>query len=659
MRTGTLGIVAVLVWLGGRALGQAEGPRTQVSTPPPVRQGPPPPLVLGQRVRQERARQTDLATVVVVRDGVSYLAAIRAWTPGVRFPVLIDDGTLAGREDIARFVRGYAANRVVRWSSPGAKPGFEVTVQDLIDTVELAWGVPGAEVDKGGGSDTLHGAWTQLGHTPPGIVVVSPSDGAWTAGVALAAARGQILMTTGMKSGVDRAASPEEADGLCREIEGVAARSGYPWRGVADELDAVTLCVSVPNRILKAPGEFLAMTDRVGRLGAGVVANERWAWAGQIFGTPAHAGYMAMCGVFMEPRGAWVFDGYPEVAPWTGFSGKAAGKVLGEAKVPCEVMASPRNDAEAWRARGARPVNAGLIFVNTKGNDDFFELNPGRGLPGDVPELVVPAAAAVVHSWSATNIGNRDRLGGRWLERGVFCYAGSVHEPFLGAFVPTPNAAGRMLAGAPFGAALRLDNGPLWKIAIFGDPLFTLGATGQRSMDSPTLGGLAPIDDGLREALSKGDLEASVRILLLQGRDDAIEKVMDAVLGDPAQRLTTAAACDAVLPVFRASRNDLVWRVFAKGGTQAEQEPALRDALWLSVEPLLRGAPDRAMLALLERAFRHEQASRDLGSLGKALARLDGVEAARAMFERIKSGTSDKGLRDAMIRMANSPPETW
>jgi hypothetical protein len=616
-------------------------------------------LVLGQRIRQERTQQTDLATVVIVRDGASYLAAIRAWTPRVRFPVLIDDGTLAGREDIARFVRGYAANQVVRWGVPGAKPGFDATAQDLFDTVELAWGVPDAEMDKGGASENLIATWKKLKHTPPGIVVVSTGDGAWTAGVALAAARGQILMTTGVKLGIDRAAALEEADGLCREIEGVAARSGYTWRDIADDLDAVTLCLGAPNRLLKGPGEFLAMTDRVGRLGSGLEAKERWAWAGQIFGTPAHAAYMAMCGIFMEPHGAWVFDGYPETQPWTAFSGKAAAKVIGEVKLPCEVMAAPRNDAEAWQARAARPVNAGLIFVNTKGNDDFFELNPGRGLPGDVPELVVPAAAGVVHSWSATNIGNRDRLGGRWLERGVFCYAGSVHEPFLGAFVPTPNAAGRLLAGGPFGAALRLDNGPMWKIAIFGDPLYTLGANGRRSLDSPKLDGSVAVDNGLRDALSKGELETSIQILLLQGRDDAIEKVIDAVLGDATQHLTTGAACDAVLPVFRASRNDLVWKVFAKGGAQAEHDPVLRDALWLSAEPLLKGAPEGAMLALLERAFRPDQAWRDLGWLGKALARTQSVDAARAMFERVKNSTSDKGLRDALIKMANSPPESW
>lgn len=640
----TLGTMLVLGWFGEVAGAQ----------PAPAA---PPALLLGERIRNERNAQTDLATLVVVPDAASYLAAIRAWTPKVRFPVLIDDGTPSGREEIARFVRGFGPGQVVRWSLPGNKA--DVKPQDLFDTVEAAWGVPDADMDKVGVSEKLLEAWKKAGHTPPGIVVVSASDGAWTAGVALAAARGQILMTTAMHNGIDRAASPEEADGLCREIEGVAARSGYAWRGLGDDLDAITLCMSLPNRLLKNQGEFLAMTDRVGRLGAGLTASERWGWAGQIFGTPSHAAYMAMCGIFIEPRGAWLFDGYDDTNPWNTFDATLAGKVLAQAKVASEVMDKPRNGAADWKARAARPIDAGLILVNTKGNDDFFDLNPGRCVPGDVPELSRPAIAGIVHSWSATNIGNRDRLGGRWLERGVFCYAGSVHEPFLGAFVPTPNAAGRLLAGGPFGAAMRLDNAPLWKVAIFGDPLFTYGATGQRSLAPPALAGATGIDTGLRDMLTKGDLESAIRVLLMQGRDDAITKIVEVVLNDPAEHLSAAGACDAVLPVFRMGRNDLVWRIFAKGSPLAEKNPALRDALWLSVHPLLEGSAERAMLAVLEHALRPEQAGADAILLGKTIARVVNLDAARGMFERVKASTTDKGLRDAMSRAISSPPSAW
>lgn len=636
-------------------MGQSPQPGAGQAGPPG--QALPPPVVLGQRLRHSRNAQHDLSTVVVVPDSESYLAAISAWTPTTRFPVLIDDGSRVGREDVARFVRGYQPLRVVTWAKPGSKPVHLATLEELQGVVAKVWGAEKADGTPGQ-TETI-AAWKKLGHTPPGLVVVGADDTAWTAAVALAAGRGELLLGTKVKGPVDRACSPDEADVLSREVEAAAAASGYSWRGLGDDLEAVTLCAGVPNRIIKGPNDFFAMTDKIGRLGDGLAAKERWAWAGQIFGSPGHAAYMAMCALFIEPRGAWLFDGYEDGPPWNQFSCREAAKVLGQVKLPCEVIGPPGNDLARWQGRAARPVEAGLILVNTKGNDDFFDLNKGRAVPGDVPQLTLPAAVSMVHSWSASNIGRRDRLAGRWLERGVFCYAGSVSEPYLQAFVPTPNVCGRMLAGAPFGASLRQDNAPLWKIAIFGDPLFSLGATGKRVGDDPPLAGVRSIDESLRDMLTQGDLDRAVRVLLTQGRDDAVTKVAEAVLNDPTQKLSPEAASDCVLPAFRMSRNDLVWKIFARGGSVALHDPTLLDALWLSTKPLLEGHADGALFGLMEHALRPDQAARDAGVLGRAILQVQGIDAAQAMFQRIKNATNDPALKEAMGRAANSPPESW
>lgn len=652
-----LGLVLVQ-FAGTRVFAQPAGgaPPSEPGPAPAAGQALPPPMVLGLRLRQSRNAQFDLATVVVVPDSESYLAAISAWTPTTRFPVLIDDGTRVGREDIARFVRGFGPVRIVRWNKQDAKAVFEPSLAQMQSVVAKVWG---AEDSEKAGEPSMIAAWKKVGHVPPGVVVVAAGDTAWTAGVALAAGRGQLLMATSLKGPVDRVASVEEADGICREVEKAAEASGYSWRGVSDELEAVTLCAGVPNRILKGPNDFYALTDKVGRLGDGLQAKDRWAWAGQIFGTPSHAAYLAMCALFVQPRGAWLFDGYEDGPPWNTFSARTAARVLEQAKIPSEVIGPPGNDAARWRGRAARPIDAGLILVNTKGNDDFFDLNKGRGVPGDVPELNVPAIVSMVHSWSATNIGRRDRLAGRWLERGVFCYAGSVSEPYLQAFVPTPNACGRLLSGAPFGASLRLDNAPLWKIGIYGDPLFALGNTGQRRADTPALEGATSIDDGLRDMLTQGDLGRAVQVLLMQGRDDAVAKVAEAVLNDPSQNLTPEAASDCVLPAFRSSRNDLVWKIFARGGSVALHDPTLLDALWLGARPILESRADGALLGLMEQALRPDQAARDAGELGRAIMRVQGLDAARGLFQRVKNSTTDQGLKDAMSRAENAAPESW
>src|SRR5215470_9814654 len=64
----------------------------------------PPHLLLAARVESVRQRLPVIKTVVIVPDAASYIAAIGSWTLPGRFPVLIDDGSWNGQQDIARFV---------------------------------------------------------------------------------------------------------------------------------------------------------------------------------------------------------------------------------------------------------------------------------------------------------------------------------------------------------------------------------------------------------------------------------------------------------------------------------------------------------------------------------------------------------------------------
>src|SRR5947207_14863192 len=73
-------------------------------------------VLLGQRVLQVQHAATVCNTVVIVGDSSSYVRAISGWTPGRRFPVLIDDGTPAARDDIARVVRAFKPAHVVRFA---------------------------------------------------------------------------------------------------------------------------------------------------------------------------------------------------------------------------------------------------------------------------------------------------------------------------------------------------------------------------------------------------------------------------------------------------------------------------------------------------------------------------------------------------------------
>ncbi|MCE7974691.1 MAG: hypothetical protein DYG92_10290 [Leptolyngbya sp. PLA1] len=595
---------------------------------------------------------------MIVRDRESYLAAISGWKPDLRYPVLIDDGTPESRELIGLFSRGFQPARTVRWARPGPPPaqGWKPDRAEVEAAVAMSWGLPADQATCA----ALHAAWKSGGYEPPGLVLLHESDPAWTAGAALAAGRGQVLVFIQAAQGVDRVISQPEADQIARACEDAAEASGWSWRTLGDALDAITLCLNTPNRLDKPKGEFLAMTDRTGRLGEGAAAGPRWAYSGQVFGGPSRAAYVAMCSLFLHPRGAWLFDGYPTTSPWDQFDATKAGELLTRAGLATEVIDAPRAGARDWRLRAARPVDAGLILVNTKGNDDFFDLEPGQCKPGDVPLLSTPAFANIVHSWSASNAGNRDRLAGRWLERGAFCYAGSVHEPYLQAFIPTPVLAGRLLGGGAVGACIRSDDAPLWKITLLGDPLFTLGRPVARDTTTPLpLPDAVDADAGLREALTRSRFEEGLTTLLICGRDADAARLAEALLSQADAPIDAATARLCVLPLARAGRNDLVWRAYARCDRDSQRDPALRDVLWLTSLPLLEGSPDSALLDLLRSNLRHDMPGRDARTLAAGWRNRHGVGEALTMLEALRDETQNGEYRRQIQDVLGSPPDSW
>ncbi|CAG0963196.1 hypothetical protein PHYC_00840 [Phycisphaerales bacterium] len=650
MRSGALGLLL------GLAVAQAQPPAPQ---PPP--QGIPPQVKLGQRVEATRRAASASETLIIVRDAASYIEAISRWTPTRRFPVLIDDGTLESRDHIALFARAFAPKQTLRWSKDGnteapfSEAGFaRIDVTALTTAQSRAWGLVGEHPSD----EALLAHWKASGHQPPGVVVIGLDDPAWTAGLALAAGRGQPLVFVKARQGIDSTFGAPETDALLRAIELGAESTGLPWRGLGDSLDAVTLCLNTPNRY-DTGKEALAMSDRIGRLGDAATPTQRWAWCGQIFGSPARAAYWAMCSLFLQPDSSWVFDGYPDTPPWNTFDGAKVADYSKRVGFNTELLDSPRGGAADWRARVARPVGAGLIFVNTKGNDDFFDLEPGQCKPGDVPILSTPAAAVFVHSWSALSAGKRDRICGRWLERGVFLYMGSVHEPFLQGFVPTPVVAARLLSGAPFGAAVRNEPAPWWKITVLGDPLYTVGPMAKRVADAPIFDGARDVQEHLRDLLTAEDFSPAMTAMSLAGRDADVARLASALIATRPHKLTPEVAACAVLPLFRAGETADVWKAFARLAPASQRDPIYRDALWLSAGPLLDGRPDEPLLTLLKANTRSYQGLRDAMLLARAWQSTLGMDSALAMLRDIRARLPDAKSQEELDLATRAPPEGW
>jgi hypothetical protein len=660
-------------WVVPIALVACSGSPADAQPPDAARSAPsapseptlPPQLQLGNRILKSLEDVRVIPTIVLVSDAESYLAALAAWTPTRRFPILIDDGSARSAEDIARFARAFQPESIVTWSSNPDAPPLDGGVSDLADfsvfelgelrgVVARAWGQPAGASDA-----ELIAHWKSLRATPPGVVVVRAGDPAWTAGVALAAARGQPIVQADVAGGVDAIWSRQQADDFCSRLEAATDALTLSWRALGDDIDAVTLACNTPAKVLKAGSESLATTDRVGRLSGGVELPQRWAWAGQVHGDAREANWRAMCALFMTHTKGWLFDGYPDKAPWNTYDCTKAGDAMKQIGMQAEVLDTPKQSAADWRARAVRPVDADLLFVNTKGNADSFDLEPGQCKAADVPILSRPAALHIVHSWSAFVPGNRDLLSGRWMERGVYFYVGSVNEPYLSAFLQTPVVVARMCSGAPWGSAVRIDNGPWWKIAVFGDPLtvFQRGLARAQSAEVP-LQNTRGVAERMRTALKEKQLEVALRLMVMRGMDKEAVTIAAVAMRDEPALATPALMELAVLPAFRRQDHDALFDFYAQLDSTRAARPDLRDALWLAASPRLQRPGDK-LLGLLRANLRGGTIARDALAVAAAWPSVHQSPSPAELVEQIKRELTDKAQIDALEQAAKQPVSAW
>jgi hypothetical protein len=615
----------------------------------------PPPARLGARAEVVRRAWPVIAVVVVVPDADSYIEAVGAWTPRGRFPVLIDDGTVEAREQIGRFVRGFEPRAVMRWKGQGLREGSR---QERIErAVYRVWSASlpdEAEPPKIESMQEVVARWMKLGVTPPGLVAADAEDPAWPAALALSAGRMQPIAWVKTEGNVNATMSMEQFGALAEQVESACGRLGLQWRDLGDQLDAVTVCLNAPAKVMGPENAPLALTDLLARHDGeqGRAKGARWAWTGQVFGDEAESAYRAMSALFVMPGRAWLFDGYPSVDPWTAFDATKAGEMLAQTGMAVQVEDAPKQSSHQWRIITEKPLNAGLILVNTKGNADEFSLEPGRLRPGDLPILHAPAAVYFVHSFSAAAPAERTTIAGRWMERGAYAYCGSVHEPYLHAFVPTPIFAARMVSSFAWGAAVRIDESPAWKVATIGDPLMALGPPAPRTEEPLPLEGATDLKDDLAKAMREKQFTEAAGLLVMLGRDAEAARLAAAVRKDAADSFDEALGLAAGLAAFRAG--DFETLAAAVGVVAAEKVPGeLRDALWLAAWQRM-GRLDESSLRVLEQNLRADQIGPDASELARGFTvkfgRREAAVLINAVRERARTEYDRIEIEDAMKR---------
>lgn len=614
----------------------------------------PPPLVLSRRVEESRRACQVIPTLVLVPDEASYLEAIALWTPTRRFPILIDDNTRATREDIARFVRAFEPTAIVRWQAPStAATPAEATINKALARTQ---GWKSGEVEP---AAFLNTHWSQ--HHPPGIVATRLGDSAWPAALALAAFRNQpiIFVPTDKAPGsLASVFSPGDIDGLstflakaCDEL--AVTSPGVRWRAVGDEIETLTLCLNCPVKASTNGKDEVATTDQLGRLGTIAEPGPRWGWAGQIFGSQSQAAYRAMCALFLNSRRAWLFDGYESTPQWSAYDGGATAEVLRKANFDVELIDDPKGSEREWRARAEKPVKADLITVTTMGNSDFFELRPGLCRPGDVPCLALPAAVHFTHSWSAQWPARRDTVAGRWFERGAYAYIGSVQEPYLQGFVPTPGVAMRWAAGGTWGLIGRQDGGRFaqpWKIAVFGDPLMLFGDSLARASDPLPLSGTINVADEAARGLKEGRYGQAIADYVILGKDDIVTRLALALKNEKQASQTPGAIASAIEPAFRAAGAQQVISLYSILPASDAKDQILRDVLWHAAHSLLKAQPDQRTLDVLRANLRDDLLERDATELARAWSLTSSRADALAMLQELRPRYSSTPQKDALER---------
>lgn len=630
-----------------------------------------------------RQVQRVVPIVVIVENADSYLHAIENWEGVVRFPVLWDDGTSRSREDIARFVRSFDPEHVIKLNGLGSWSwiGNRQEKQDIFEQVlsKAINQIAGKPNPSGiGGANPIEMGWEEslkdladTGIVGPGIVITDVLDTAWPGALAVSAARLQpISFVTIPDSPMRLPLSSEDGDALERAAEHAAKRTGRSWDAIGDDIDMVTLAMNT-GTMIKTGGSVrarLSTTDRVGRTESNG-AGERWAWCGQIIGNESQSVYQAMCALFLEIDQGFVWDGYSNKPPWSAYDGTKAADTLKEADLDVELYDQPRYTLEDWKYRMVRPVgnaegkpgSSGLFLMNSKGMSNMFQLpggNEGQGKPGDIPLFDIPMAMHIVHSFSLAKPAARTTVGGRFLERGVYVYAGSVDEPFLGAFVQTPMIANRLIGKIAFATAVHYDNADVWKITVIGDPLVTFGSAGQRLDGGIKIAGAIDVDAESKQLLKDQSFANAMKNLVLLGNDSAVARLAIALMKEQPEDYTSGAAMMSIPSLFREGEFTEMLNAYDRLSPLGKVDDLMQDILWLSSPYLLARSADDPDLrnhigAMLRANIRENQSIEDAETLAMFL-RDQSVDQAVGVLEALRPTLNEnqrKRLDKAIARV--------
>ena len=639
------------------------------------------PVLLGLRAAHIEANVPVLDRVVLVPDEAAFLDEVSRWSPFGHWPVLIEDSRFA-----PRFIRAFKPKAVLRRTDRVPPlPEDHAERRALIEkTLVTVWGGDSTKA-------TPLQVYRAINLEPAGLVVTREVDPAWTAALALAAGRGQMLGFVDGSWGIPSDVLDADAfSRLAGAVNDLFRNSGLPYADLGDALDACTLCMSTaakctPNLPAAArfaaqgapptdPADPLAVTDCLGRHDDG----RRYAICASIWGDAPRCVAMAMSSLFLERSSYTFFNSYGESGEVGPFAVATIEQKFEPEGYSVNITTGQAATLRTWQRFGVGGLSTDALFVNSSGDCFGFDL----GLPGrtsaddhadalDVPVLNKPLALQFVHSFSLQAPQNDATIGARWLDHGVYAYAGSVQEPFMSAFVPPREVMERIAVGVPFLVAARQLQGPFavpWRIMTIGDPLMTCmppskprrdrrdPASGEpRSLVPPGTRELADVRElataALRDCKSDPTPSNFERAFLELDRlgDDAIATSLWQIAASKGASSSAGCARAALGALYRVKDTEAFVEAFK---SLSSPDGEALDMLWGLMTPRLGMLDSTDAVDLLAKWPRPSRPQVDLVRLAPAMARVRGTPAARAMILRASESAKDPTVKEDLRRAA-------
>ena len=627
---------------------------------------------LGLRIAGVEAKIPTLDRVVLVKDEASFLDEISHWRLDARWPVLIEDDIFA-----PQFIRAFKPAQVLRRIEKAPNVDDPAALKAAIaNAISSAWNAAAANTPP-------LSAITAQAYTPPGIVIMDPADPAWVAGVALAAGRGLIpFFIEGNFGGANDQLSADQFSALSKQVDQAFASIGLPYDKLGDKLEGLALCrttaqkttIDVPAN-LRPSGRGMpeikstdpvATTDALCRNADG----SRYAFCGSIFGSSRYCAYAAMSSLFLSRNSIGAFNCY-QAANLSAYDFSELSVKLPEAGFTTKVWSGPKGHMADWRKILAQGFDGDVLFVNSSGNLDFFDVgNPGsvpvqeKGAPGDVPILSRPLALHMIHSWSLTSPSAHESIGGRWLESGAYAYVGSVFEPFLPAFSPPVEILSRCANYVPFLIASRVWDGPFalpWRVATLGDPFMLIQAPSSlvlpaRKAPPPPVPGQEDVLVNCKKRLaqSKEDKDggasiAAMRELIQRGEDKIAAQYW---LSCAAKSFAPRVSALALEPLFRQRNADQFLVAY-----KMVPEPTSRakDMLWQLWGEQLNQITDPDTILLFQNAVRPTWPVNDWRRLLPVLSKATSPDRARGAILKAIEKEKDQNQVKLLQELASQP----